>query len=68
VWKTNDFADDTSIFMSGKSVNSVQGKVNDTINKLTEWFNRNKLIINKEKNDSNTLSSASKKSTSNSLQ
>jgi ribosomal protein L31E len=43
------FADDTSIFISAKSVNRVQGKVNVTINKLTEWFNRNKLIINQEK-------------------
>jgi hypothetical protein len=47
--KPTFFADDTSIFISGKSVYSVQGKINGTINKLTEWFNRNKLIINKEK-------------------
>jgi hypothetical protein len=43
------FADDTSILISGKSVSSVQGKVNETIKKLTEWFSRNKLIINKGK-------------------
>jgi hypothetical protein len=43
------FADDISIFISGKSINSVQGKVNETINKPTEWFSRNKLIINKGK-------------------
>jgi hypothetical protein len=27
----------------------VQSKTNITINKLTEWFDKNKLIINKEK-------------------
>jgi hypothetical protein len=43
------FADDTSIFISGKSINNVQSNANITINKLTEWFDKNKLIINKEK-------------------
>jgi DNA gyrase inhibitor GyrI len=43
------FADDTSIFIAGNSVNNVQSKVNDTINKLTEWFEKSKLIINKAK-------------------
>jgi hypothetical protein len=42
------FADDTSIFIAGNSVNAVQRKSSETINKLTEWFERNSLIINKE--------------------
>jgi hypothetical protein len=43
------FADDTSIFIAGNSANDVQRKINRTINALTEWFERNRLIINKEK-------------------
>jgi hypothetical protein len=43
------FADDTSIFLSGNNANEVQGKINKTINVLTDWFERNRLIINKEK-------------------
>jgi hypothetical protein len=61
--KPTFFADDTSIFISGNSVNVVQRKIDVTINKLTEWFERNRLIINKRKNDSSILSSASKYST-----
>jgi hypothetical protein len=43
------FADGTSIFIAGNNANVVQRKINETINKLTEWFERNRLIINKEK-------------------
>jgi UDP-N-acetylglucosamine 2-epimerase len=43
------FADDTSIFIAGSSVNNVQSKVDETINKNFQWFERNRLIINKEK-------------------
>jgi hypothetical protein len=43
------FADDTSIFIAGNSVNIVQNKIFETTNKLMEWFERNRLIINKEK-------------------
>jgi hypothetical protein len=32
------FTDDTSIFIAGNSVNNVQSKINETINKLTEWL------------------------------
>jgi hypothetical protein len=42
-------ADDTSIFIAGNSTNDIQRKMNETINKLTEWFERNRSIINKEK-------------------
>jgi hypothetical protein len=38
-----------SIFIVGNSANVVQRKINETINKLTDWFERNRLIINKEK-------------------
>jgi hypothetical protein len=43
------FADDTSIFIAGNSGNDIQRKINKTINKLTGWFERNRLIIDKEK-------------------
>ena len=43
------FADDTSIFIAGNSANEIQRKTNETINKITEWFERNQLTINKEK-------------------
>jgi hypothetical protein len=43
------FADDTSILIAGNSSNNVQSKMNETINKLTKWFERNRLIINKDK-------------------
>jgi hypothetical protein len=42
------FADDISIFIAGNSVIVVQRKVYATLNKLTEWYERNGLIINKE--------------------
>jgi hypothetical protein len=47
--KPTFFTDDTSIFIAGNSVNVVQRKTSETINKLTEWFERNSLIIIKEK-------------------
>jgi hypothetical protein len=43
------FADDTSIFIAGNSANDVQRKINKTINALTDRFEWNRLIINKEK-------------------
>ncbi|PNF26089.1 hypothetical protein B7P43_G04923 [Cryptotermes secundus] len=47
--KPTFFADDTSIFITGNSANEIQRKTNETINKLTEWFEWNQLTINKEK-------------------
>jgi hypothetical protein len=35
------FADDTSIFIAGNSTNDIQRKMNETINKLTDWFESN---------------------------
>jgi DNA gyrase inhibitor GyrI len=43
------FADDTSIFIAGNTANNVQSKIDEIINKLIEWFERNRLVINKEK-------------------
>jgi hypothetical protein len=37
------------IFLAGNSTNEIQRKINKTINTLTDWFERNRLIINKEK-------------------
>jgi hypothetical protein len=34
------FADDISIFITGNSANEIQRKINETINKLTEWFEK----------------------------
>jgi hypothetical protein len=45
------FADDTSIFLAGNSTNEIQRKINKIINTLTDWFERNRLIINKEKTE-----------------
>jgi UDP-N-acetylglucosamine 2-epimerase len=47
--KSTFFADDTSIFITGNSANEIQRKTNETINKLTVWFERNRLTINKDK-------------------
>jgi hypothetical protein len=43
------FADDTGIFTADSSVSDIQRKMNKTVNKLTGWLERNRLIINKEK-------------------
>lgn len=47
--KPTFFADDTSIFISGNNINNIQLHIEQTINQLTEWFTRNRLIVNKEK-------------------
>jgi hypothetical protein len=43
------FVDDTTIFIAGNNANDIQRNMNKTVNKLTGWFERNQLIINKEK-------------------
>jgi hypothetical protein len=43
------FADDTSIFLAATNASDVQKKINKTINGLMDWFERNKLVINKGK-------------------
>jgi hypothetical protein len=35
------FADNTSIFIVGNSTNAIERKMNETINKLSEWFESN---------------------------
>jgi hypothetical protein len=47
--KTNIISKEGSFFIAGNSVNDIQRKMNKTINKLTGWFERNRLIINKKK-------------------
>jgi hypothetical protein len=42
------FADDTSIFIAGNNASDIQRNMSKTVNKLTGWFERNRLIINKE--------------------
>jgi hypothetical protein len=46
--KPTTFADDTSIFIINYA-SEVKSKINVTINALTNWCERNSLIINKEK-------------------
>ena len=47
--KPTFFADDTSVFISGHSIHSIQTEVDTTMNQLVEWFERNRLIINTQK-------------------
>jgi hypothetical protein len=42
------FADDTSIFIADSSVSDVQRKMNNAVNKLTGWLERNRLIIKRK--------------------
>ena len=43
------FADDTSVFLEGKEYTKLVEILNKKLNKLTIWFNANKLIINIKK-------------------
>ena len=65
VFKFFLFADDTSLFYSGKSLKSIELLVNNELKKLSEWLTANKLTLNvdksnflifKPKNASNNLS------------
>ena len=40
------FADDTTIFMSGRNLKFLYRKMNDDLNRLTLWFNKNNLSLN----------------------
>jgi len=42
------FADGTSILITGKNVNDLVSNL-DTINSIISWFEKNRLIINKDK-------------------
>lgn len=43
------FADDTNIYLSGKDIGTLESYIKGTMNQLHNWFEDNKLIINKGK-------------------
>jgi len=43
------FADDTNLFVQGKSLSEAFDKANDAVNLLQDWFVVNKLSLNVEK-------------------
>ena len=43
------FADDTTVYISGKNINFLFKKLNEDLKKLTQWFNYNSLSLNTEK-------------------
>lgn len=43
------YADDTSLFITGRDLNSIQSNVDNTISQLFNWFADNKLLINTNK-------------------
>ena len=45
----NLFADDTDIYVSGKTVNEVKSKLQVAVNATINWFHTNKLTINPDK-------------------
>ena len=45
----NLFADDTAIYVSGKTVNEVRSKLQVAVNATINWFHTNKLTINPDK-------------------
>ena len=40
------FADDTNIFITGKSIEEMCTKINDELEKIQGWLNYNKLSLN----------------------
>ena len=42
-------ADDTIVLVVGKDITSISGNANKVLNDLKNWFQNNKLIINKAK-------------------
>ena len=55
------FADDTNIFVSDHSLESVETLMNSELNKVREWCDTNKLLINKSKTNFMIIKSARKK-------
>ena len=43
------FADDTSLFITALDTNSIQFKIDKTMDQVLQWFEKNRLIINREK-------------------
>lgn len=45
------YADDTSIFIQGDNICTLQFLIKDTFNQLLEWFEENRLIVNNDKTE-----------------
>ena len=43
------FADDTTIVMTDKNINTLQQKINLEMENVSEWFKANQLSLNKKK-------------------
>lgn len=43
------YADDTNVLIDGPDHETLVNNVNVAINKISEWFNQNKLVVNKKK-------------------
>ena len=43
------FADDTNLFFSHKNIKELFLNVNSELSKIIQWFNANKLSLNKDK-------------------
>jgi hypothetical protein len=43
------FADDTNLFLTGKSLNDLEMKMNDELKIISEWFKANLLSLNIDK-------------------
>ena len=40
------YADDTAIFVSGKNIEDIQGKLNSDLERISAWLYANKLTLN----------------------
>ena len=43
------YADDTAIFVSGKNIEDIQGKLNSDLERISAWLYANKLTLNAKK-------------------
>ena len=43
------FADDTTIFLSGKNIKTLFCNINEELLKISDWFHANKLSLNTDK-------------------
>ena len=43
------YADDTAIFVSGKNIEDIQGKLNSDLERINAWLYANKLTLNAKK-------------------
>ena len=49
------YADDTAIFVSGKNIEDIQGKLNSDLERISAWLYANKLTLNAKKNKNNAF-------------